>query len=154
MLATLGMQLLNPWTLPLAVGDSWAVLAMTVPVQEGWLPPAQPATCRLAARPAPLLLALATPNDPTATHPALPTPTLPNPYTTQPYDKCPPTHRQILDDLVDGWAADIHTEERVQFIHLLQKFSTDKHLRVTILSGECVSSALRAGALLAPNLPF
>lgn len=43
---------------------------------------------------------------------------------------------EILDDLVDGWAADIHKEERVQFIHMLQRFSTDKHLRVTILSGD------------------
>lgn len=59
---------------------------------------------------------------------------MPAPPLTTPRPLTPPP--QILDDLVDGWAADIHKEERVQFIHMLQRFSTDKHLRVTILSGE------------------
>ncbi|PSC71461.1 DNA repair REV1 [Micractinium conductrix] len=43
---------------------------------------------------------------------------------------------EILDDLVDGWAADMHKQERLQFICLLQKFAESKCLRVTILSGD------------------
>lgn len=43
---------------------------------------------------------------------------------------------EILDDLVDGWVADVHTEERLAFIRMLQGFSKNKSLRVSILSGD------------------
>lgn len=43
---------------------------------------------------------------------------------------------EILDDLLDGWAASIHKEERVRFIQLLQEASLKKKFRVTILSGD------------------
>eukprot|EP00887_Chlorella_sp_A99_P004994 scaffold4.g4994.t1 len=43
---------------------------------------------------------------------------------------------EILDDLVDGWAADVHEEERLGFIRLLQDFALQKQLRVSALSGD------------------
>jgi hypothetical protein len=43
---------------------------------------------------------------------------------------------EILDDLVDGWVADVHTEERLRFIHLMQHWATSKSVRVSILSGD------------------
>ncbi|GAB4814045.1 hypothetical protein N2152v2_001091 [Parachlorella kessleri] len=43
---------------------------------------------------------------------------------------------EILDDLVDGWAADVHAEERLKFIRLLQTFAEQRGFRVTILSGD------------------
>ncbi|PRW44508.1 plasma membrane [Chlorella sorokiniana] len=43
---------------------------------------------------------------------------------------------EILDDLRDGWVADVHEEERLQFIRMLQEFSLTKGLRVSILSGD------------------
>lgn len=43
---------------------------------------------------------------------------------------------EILDDLVDGWAADVHEEERLGFIRLLQDFALQKQLRVSVLSGD------------------
>lgn len=43
---------------------------------------------------------------------------------------------ELLDDLIDGWVAEVHAEERLEFIHLLQHFATAKNVRVSILSGE------------------
>ncbi|KAI3436720.1 hypothetical protein D9Q98_006135 [Chlorella vulgaris] len=43
---------------------------------------------------------------------------------------------ELLDDLIDGWVAEVHAEERLEFIHLLQHFATAKNVRVSILSGD------------------
>uniref|UniRef100_A0A1D2A293 PhoD-like phosphatase domain-containing protein n=2 Tax=Auxenochlorella protothecoides TaxID=3075 RepID=A0A1D2A293_AUXPR len=43
---------------------------------------------------------------------------------------------EILDDLHDGWIADLHSEERIRFIHLMQDMATSRQLRVSILSGD------------------
>lgn len=43
---------------------------------------------------------------------------------------------EILDDLLDGWVANAHKDERLQFIRLLQRFSERQNLRVSILSGD------------------
>lgn len=43
---------------------------------------------------------------------------------------------EILDDLLDGWAAKIHKQERLEFIHLLQEVALAKKVRVSILSGD------------------
>lgn len=43
---------------------------------------------------------------------------------------------EILDDLLDGWAASVHSTERREFIQMLQNASKEKHYRVTILSGD------------------
>lgn len=43
---------------------------------------------------------------------------------------------EILDDLIDGWVANTHTEERLQFIRMLQGWSQKRCLRVSILSGD------------------
>jgi len=43
---------------------------------------------------------------------------------------------EILDDLLDGWAAKIHKEERIEFIHLLQEIASNKGVRVSVLSGD------------------
>ena len=43
---------------------------------------------------------------------------------------------EILDDLIDGWMAAPHKEERKQFIKMLHKIALTKHVRVTVLSGD------------------
>lgn len=43
---------------------------------------------------------------------------------------------EILDDLLDGWAAKVHAEEKVKFIHMLQEAADAKKYRITILSGD------------------
>lgn len=43
---------------------------------------------------------------------------------------------EILDDLVDGWAADVHSDERLQFVRLLKEVALSQRLRVTLVSGD------------------
>lgn len=43
---------------------------------------------------------------------------------------------EILDDLLDGWAAKVHTEEKLRFIRMLQEAAQAKEYRITILSGD------------------
>lgn len=43
---------------------------------------------------------------------------------------------EILDDLLDGWAASVHKNEKNTFIKMLQRSSQKKQCRVTILSGD------------------
>ena len=43
---------------------------------------------------------------------------------------------EILDDLLDGWAASVHADEKQKFVQLLQSSAAKKQYRVTILSGD------------------
>jgi hypothetical protein len=43
---------------------------------------------------------------------------------------------EILDDLMDGWAAAVHTEEKLAFVRMLQEAALSRRFRVTILSGD------------------
>lgn len=43
---------------------------------------------------------------------------------------------EILDDLVDGWVAAVHKEERIRLIRMLQEIALAKNVRVSILSGD------------------
>ncbi|KAL4527925.1 hypothetical protein Ndes2526B_g07715 [Nannochloris sp. 'desiccata'] len=43
---------------------------------------------------------------------------------------------ELLDDLLDGWVARVHKNEREMFVKLLQEIALVKHVRVTILSGD------------------
>lgn len=42
----------------------------------------------------------------------------------------------ILDDMVDGWAAKVHKEEKLQFVRLLQEPALRRGIRVSVLSGD------------------
>ncbi|KAF9203287.1 hypothetical protein BGZ59_001724, partial [Podila verticillata] len=54
---------------------------------------------------------------------------------------------ELLDDLVDSWACNIHTEEKKKFIELLQAISKQSGVRVTFIAGDVhiVSSAIVNG---------
>ena len=43
---------------------------------------------------------------------------------------------EILDDLLDGWAASVHRDEKNKFIQMLQRAAQKKQYRVSILSGD------------------
>jgi len=43
---------------------------------------------------------------------------------------------ELLDDLNDHWTAEVHVEERKQFIEFLQEFARNKNVRVTLVSGD------------------
>ena len=43
---------------------------------------------------------------------------------------------ELLDDLIDHWTHENHTQERLDLVERLQKFSLDKNVRVTFLSGD------------------
>lgn len=43
---------------------------------------------------------------------------------------------EILDDLIDGWVANEHEQERHEFIKVLQEVALAKHVRVSIISGD------------------
>jgi hypothetical protein len=43
---------------------------------------------------------------------------------------------ELLDDLLDGWVAKVHKNEREMFVKILQEIALVKNVRVTILSGD------------------
>ncbi len=43
---------------------------------------------------------------------------------------------ELLDDLLDGWMATVHTNEREMLVKILQEIALVKNVRVTILSGD------------------
>ncbi|KAG0294719.1 hypothetical protein BGZ98_001681 [Dissophora globulifera] len=43
---------------------------------------------------------------------------------------------ELLDDLVDSWACNIHTEEKKFFVELLQKIAVSRNVRVTFVGGD------------------
>ncbi|KAF9317235.1 hypothetical protein BG003_001051, partial [Podila horticola] len=43
---------------------------------------------------------------------------------------------ELLDDMVDSWACNIHTEEKKKFIELLQGISKQRGVRVTFIAGD------------------
>lgn len=43
---------------------------------------------------------------------------------------------ELLDDLVDSWACNIHTEEKKKFVELLQAIATSRGVRVTFVGGD------------------
>ncbi|KAG0225677.1 hypothetical protein BGW41_004590 [Actinomortierella wolfii] len=43
---------------------------------------------------------------------------------------------ELLDDLVDGWACDVHTDEKRAFVELLQKIARERNVRVTFVGGD------------------
>ncbi|KAF9208504.1 hypothetical protein BGZ49_008588 [Haplosporangium sp. Z 27] len=43
---------------------------------------------------------------------------------------------ELLDDLVDSWACNIHTEEKKKFVELLQAIAVSRNVRVTFVGGD------------------
>ncbi|KAF9305337.1 hypothetical protein BGZ74_010555 [Mortierella antarctica] len=43
---------------------------------------------------------------------------------------------ELLDDMVDSWACNIHTEEKKKFIELLQEIAKQRGVRVTFIAGD------------------
>ncbi|KAG0207139.1 hypothetical protein BGX31_002617, partial [Mortierella sp. GBA43] len=43
---------------------------------------------------------------------------------------------ELLDDLVDSWACNVHTEEKKRLVLLLQKFAKERGVRVTFVGGD------------------
>ncbi|KAG9327848.1 hypothetical protein KVV02_000294 [Mortierella alpina] len=43
---------------------------------------------------------------------------------------------ELLDDLVDSWACNIHTEEKKKFVELLQSIAVQRNVRVTFVGGD------------------
>jgi hypothetical protein len=43
---------------------------------------------------------------------------------------------EILDDLIDGWAANPHAAEKLELVGLLKRLAVGRRARVTILSGD------------------
>lgn len=43
---------------------------------------------------------------------------------------------ELLDDMVDSWACNIHTEEKKKFIELLQDIAKQRGVRVTFIAGD------------------
>jgi len=43
---------------------------------------------------------------------------------------------ELLDDLVDSWACNVHTEEKKKFVELLQSISSQRGVRTTFVGGD------------------
>ncbi|KAF9418776.1 hypothetical protein BGZ76_004337, partial [Entomortierella beljakovae] len=43
---------------------------------------------------------------------------------------------ELLDDLVDSWACNVHTEEKRKFVELLQAIASSRGVRVTFVGGD------------------
>ncbi|KAF9427378.1 hypothetical protein BGZ94_005031 [Podila epigama] len=43
---------------------------------------------------------------------------------------------ELLDDLVDSWACNIHTDEKRRFVELLQNIASQRGVRVTFIAGD------------------
>ncbi|KAF9195462.1 hypothetical protein BGZ51_000037 [Haplosporangium sp. Z 767] len=43
---------------------------------------------------------------------------------------------ELLDDLVDSWACDVHTEEKRKMVELLQRIAVERNVRVTFVGGD------------------
>lgn len=47
-----------------------------------------------------------------------------------------PGQQELEDDLLDHWRSEAHRQERLRFIHRLFDLATEKHCRITLLSGD------------------
>jgi len=43
---------------------------------------------------------------------------------------------ELLDDLVDSWACNVHTQEKRELVELLQRIAVDRSVRVTFVGGD------------------